>query len=77
MIRPTKYTNPDKSIIYLSTILLKFLKRKNIVTYDELLNLSIKYDLKYLFMPTINMLFTLGLITYKKQDDIFIYEGVK
>lgn len=77
MIRPTKYTNPDKSIIYLSTIFLKFLKRKNIANYDELLNVSIKYNLKYLFMPTINMLFTLGLITYKKQDDIFIYEGVK
>jgi hypothetical protein len=77
MISPTKYTNPDKSIINLSITLIKVLLKKHIVKYDELQNLAIKEDLKYLFIPTLNLLFSLGIISYKKQNDIFVYEGVK
>lgn len=75
MIRPTKHNDPDKTLIYASFLMLKRLKKSKIVSYEELLDF-IKKEIKsgeYLFLPSLNFLFLLGLINYQAKNDMIEY----
>ena len=77
MLRPTKHNHPDQTVIHLSVILLKQVKKKRIVGYEELLKLS-KDQIKggvFLFQDTLNLLFLLGLIEYHGKSDSVEYTG--
>lgn len=75
MIRPSKHNDPDKTLIYASFLILKRLKKSKIVSYEELLGF-IKKEItsgEYLFLPTLNFLFLLGLINYQAKNDMIEY----
>lgn len=78
MLQPTKHSHPDRTVIYISTVLLKRLRTKRVEEYSKLLKLAAKVqngDL--LFMPAVNLLYLLGLIEYRPKIDSFEYVGPK
>lgn len=75
MIKPTKHSHPDKTVVYASFIMLKELRKKRVVSYSDLFQL-IKNKVtsgEFLFMPSLNFLFLLGLIEYKVKTDSIEY----
>lgn len=77
MIRPNKHAHPDKTLIAATALLLKTLKRRRSLAFDDLKKVLLKYDsdTEALFMPGVNLLFLLGLVEYRKKNDTFEYTG--
>ena len=77
MLRPTKYSHPDKTVVYLAIQLLKHIKKQRIVSYDSVLSHGKeKVDgASFLFSSALNFLFLLGLIDYHAKNDSFEYVG--
>ena len=77
MLRPTKFSHPDKTIIAKATLILGHLRKKRLVQYDELLAVtkSASDTTDILFLPAINLLYLLGLVEYIKKIDAFEYTG--
>ncbi|MDP3441797.1 MAG: hypothetical protein Q8T08_02960 [Ignavibacteria bacterium] len=77
MLRPTKYSHPDRTIINLSTLILARLINRGYDSFDNLYKYSKKSvnggDI--LFLPSINLLFLFGLISYLAKTDSFEYVG--
>ena len=76
-IRPNKYTHPDKAIISSSSILLKLLMKKKVVSFDKMQNAVADYTKcgNILFLPAISLLYLWGLIEYHPKNDTFEYIG--
>ena len=76
-IQPDKYTDPDKSVMYAATLMLKSLKVGRFVSGVNLLSGGYNAaDCDYvLFMPAINLLYLLGLVEYHSTNDSFEYIG--
>ena len=77
MLRPTKHSHPDRTIISVSLLLLGRLKVRRVDDYDALR----KYAKKsvtggdVLFLPALNFLFLMGLIDYRPKTDAVEYVG--
>jgi hypothetical protein len=77
MLRPTKHSHPDRTIINLSLLLLARLKNRRLDDYYGLQ----KYAKKavsggdVLFLPALNFLYILGLIDYRPKTDSLEYLG--
>lgn len=77
MLRPTKHSHPDRTIINISLLLLARLKVRRVDDYDALR----KYAKKsvtggdVLFLPALNFLFLMGLIDYRPKTDAVEYVG--
>ncbi len=77
MLRPTKHSHPDRTIISVSLLLLARLKLRRVDEYDALR----KYAKKsvtggdVLFLPALNFLFLMGLIDYRPKTDAVEYVG--
>lgn len=77
MLRPTKHSHPDRTIISISLLLLARLKLRRVDDYDALR----KYAKKsvsggdVLFLPALNFLFLMGLIDYRPKTDAVEYVG--
>lgn len=77
MLRPTKHSHSDRTVISVSLLLLARLKTLRVEEYDALL----KYAKKkvgggdVLFLPALNFLFLLGLIEYRQKTDSLEYVG--
>ena len=76
-IQPDKYTDPDKSVMYAATLMLKSLKCDRYIAFDKLLSVEKQATgCDYvLFMPAINLLYLLGLVEYHSTNDSFEYRG--
>lgn len=77
MLRPNKHSHPDETVLAAATLLLKKLRRKRAVQYDELkavLNRNPESS-DYLFTPAVSLLYLLGLVDYKDNIDTFEYSG--
>lgn len=77
MLLPNKHSHPDETVLAAATLLLKTLRRKRAVQYDELkaaLNRR-SGSSDYLFTPAVSLLFLLGLVDYKETVDTFEYSG--
>ncbi|MBF0616646.1 MAG: hypothetical protein HQK88_07490 [Nitrospirae bacterium] len=77
MLRPTKHSHPDRTIINVAYILLKRLKKRRIEKFDELLKFT-KSSVKgggTLFLSALNFLYVLGLVEYRRQTDSIEYVG--
>lgn len=75
MLRPTKHSHPDKTIINVSLIIISRLKTVRIDRYDNLLN-HIKKSVSggdCLFLPALNFLYLMGTIEYRAKIDSFEY----
>ena len=77
MIRPNKHAHPDKTLIAASAVILKRIRKKRSVPFDELRQCLINYepDAAGLFLPAVNLLFLLGLVEYRDKNDTFEYIG--
>ena len=77
MLRPTKHSHPDRTVINVSLLLLTRLKTRRLDDYDSLR----KYAKKavtggdVLFLPSLNFLYLLGLIDYRPKTDSVEYVG--
>ena len=77
MLRPTKHSHPDRTVINVSLLLLARLKDRRVDEYDALR----KYAKKsvtggdVLFLPALNFLYLMGLIDYRPKTDAVEYVG--
>jgi hypothetical protein len=77
MLRPTKHSHPDRTVIGIALVLLSRLKSRRLEEYDALR----KYTRKtiaggdVLFLPALNFLFLLGLVEYRPKTDSLEYSG--
>ena len=77
MLRPTKHSHPDRTVINVSLLLLARLKTRRLDDYDSLR----KYAKKavtggdVLFLPALNFLYLMGLIDYRPKTDSVEYVG--
>jgi hypothetical protein len=77
MLRPTKHSHPDRTIINVSLILLARLKDRRLEDYDKLRKYAKKTVIggDVLFLPALSFLFLLGLIEYRPKTDAVEYVG--
>lgn len=77
MLRPTKHSHPDRTVISMALILLARLRVRRLVEYDALLryarNAVVGGDV--LFLPSLNFLYLMGLVDYHPKTDAFEYVG--
>jgi hypothetical protein len=77
MLRPTKHSHPDQTVINVSLLILQRLRKLRIDKFDSLRNFIKGFvnggDI--LFLPAINFLYLFGLIEYHKKTDSFEYEN--
>lgn len=77
MLRPTKHSHPDRTVLNVALIALTALKARRVESYSTLLALSKKRVSGggVLFLPAVNFLFLMGLIEYRPKIDSFEYLG--
>jgi len=77
MLRPTKHSHPDRTVINVSLLLLMRLKKRRIDDYDSLRKYA-KNAVEggdILFLPALNFLYLLGMIDYRPKTDAVEYTG--
>jgi hypothetical protein len=77
MLRPTKHSHPDQTVVYVSFLLIKRLGNRRIEKFEKL-HQYIKKVVRggdVLFLPALNFLFLLDLITYRPKTDSVEYVG--
>lgn len=77
MLRPTKHSHPDRTVINVSLLLLARLKTRRIDDYDVLHKFAKKSIIggDVLFLPALNFLYLMGLIEYRPKTDALEYVG--
>ena len=77
MLRPTKHSHPDRTVINVSLLLLARLKTRRIDDYDALRKFAKKSVIggEVLFLPALNFLYLMGLIDYRPKTDALEYVG--
>ena len=77
MLRPSKHSHPDRTVVNVSMLLLGRLKSKRVEDYDALLGFAKKSVAggDVLFLPALSFLYLLGLIEYQPKTDAFEYRG--
>lgn len=76
MLRPTKHTNPQLSVLNGASLMLHEIQQKRIVQHDELLERlrkSLGQDFEPDFPIYAAFLYLLGKISYAEKTDSFIY----
>lgn len=78
MLRPTKHSHPDRTVINVSLLILTRLKVRRVDEYDVLR----KYAKRsvaggdVLFLPALNFLYLMGMIEYRPKTDAVEYVGL-
>jgi hypothetical protein len=77
MLRPTKHSHPDRTVINVSLLLLARLKARRVGEYDALRKFAKKSVVggDVLFLPALNFLYLMGLIEYRPKTDAVEYVG--
>lgn len=77
MLRPTKHSHPDRTVINVSLLLLARLKARRVDGYDVLRTFAKKSVVggDVLFLPALNFLYLMGLIEYRPKTDAVEYMG--
>jgi hypothetical protein len=78
MLRPTKHSHPDRTVINLALLLLVHLKKRRLDDYDSLRKYAKKVipGGEVLFLPALNFLYLLGVIEYRPKTDAVEFVGV-
>jgi hypothetical protein len=77
MLRPTKHSHPDRTVINVALLLLSRLQSRRLEEYDtlrEYVKKSVSGG-EVLFLPALNFLYVLGLIDYRPKTDSLEYVG--
>jgi hypothetical protein len=77
MLRPSKHSHPDRTVIGLMVVLLRHLKSERVAEYEALRAMSKKAVSggERLFLPALNVLYLLGLVEYRPKTDCIEYLG--
>ncbi len=77
MLRPTKHSHPDRTVINVSLLLLVRLKVRRLDQYDSLRKYAKKAVVggDVLFLPALSFLYLMGLIEYRPKTDSVEYVG--
>ena len=77
MLKPTKHSHPDRTVINVALLLLARIKTRRLDEYDRFRNYAKKAVVggDVLFLPALNFLFVLGLIDYRPKTDALEYVG--
>lgn len=77
MLRPTKHSHPDRTVINIAMLLLKHLRKRRLERYSDLQMFSKKAAAggEVLLLPALSFLFLLGLIEYRPKTDAIEYVG--
>jgi hypothetical protein len=77
MLRPTKHSHPDRTVINVALLLLARLQSRRLEEYDTLREYVKKSVAggEVLFLPALNFLYVLGLIDYRPKTDSLEYVG--
>jgi hypothetical protein len=77
MLRPSKHSHPDQTVLAAATAILKELRRYRAVGYDDLKQVLEKRvtGADYLFTPAVSLLYLMGLVEYRSTADTFEYTG--
>ena len=77
MLKPTKHSHPDRTVINVSLLILERLRSKRLENYDALRQFSTKQVAggDVLFLPSLNFLYLMGLVEYRPKTDAFEYVG--
>lgn len=78
MLRPTKHSHPDRTVINVSLLLISRLRAQRLNEYDVLRRYAKKHVIggDVLFLPALNLLYLLGLIEYRPKIDSIEYVGL-
>lgn len=77
MLRPTKHSHPDRTVINVALLLLVRLRSSRIENYSQIKSYAKKAVSggDVLYLPALNFLFLLGLIDYHPKTDAVEYVG--
>lgn len=77
MLRPTKHSHPDRTVVGVALVLLGRLKSRRLDEYDALRKFVRKAIAggDVLFLPALKFLFLLGLVEYRPKTDSLEYLG--
>jgi hypothetical protein len=77
MLRPTKHSHPDRTVVSLALVLVGRLRAKRVENYDGLRAFSTaKVDGgDVLFLPALSFLYLMGVVEYRSKNDSFEYVG--
>lgn len=77
MLKPSKNTDPARSLLVVAASLLARLRKKRVDTLSDLRDALRKEHAgtDRLFLPALNLLFALGLVEYRVKTDAFEYVG--
>jgi len=77
MLRPTKHSHPDRTVVNVALFLLTQLRKHRIEGYSVLRGRAKKAISggDVIFLPALNFLFLLGLIEYRPKTDAIEYVG--
>ena len=77
MIRPTKHSHPDRTVISVALLIVARLKTRRIEDYGVLVKFAKKAVIggDVLFLPALNFLYLMGLIEYRPKTDAVEYIG--
>lgn len=77
MLKPTKHTHPDRTVVNVALLVLSRLRVRRLEDYENLRKLAKKAVIggEVLFLPALNFLYLLGLIEYHPKTDAVEYVG--
>lgn len=77
MLRPTKHSHPDRTVVNVALLLLTRLRKRRLDGYSTLRSYAKKTVAggDFLFLPALNFLFLVGLIEYRPKTDAIEYVG--
>lgn len=77
MLRPNKHSDPQLTVLPVAGELLKQLRKKRICTLAELRQMTdaLGPDRAALFLPSLALLYLLGVVDYRKKTDCMEYIG--
>ena len=77
MLRPTKHSHPDRTVVNVALLLLTRLKSRRVDEYGVLRKFAKKSVIggEVLFLPALNFLYLMGLVEYRPKTDAVEYVG--
>jgi hypothetical protein len=77
MLRPSKHSHPDQTIVNVAMLLLKRLKRLRLEECDKLRSYVKKAVIggDALYLSSLSLLYLLGLVDYRPKTDSIEYVG--
>jgi hypothetical protein len=76
MLRPTKHSHPDRTVVSAAFVLLRRLRKQRVEDFTTLRRLVKKrVGGDGLFLPAVNLLYLLGLVEYRPKTDALEYQG--